>query len=383
VNIAFLTSEYPHSDLKRSAGLGSSIQNLANGLISQNHNVTIFVVFQNHNKVFYDNKIKIISIARKGFSVFGWYRERKYIQKIVNKESESSHLEIIEAPDWTGITAFMKFGIPLVIRLHGTDAYFCHLEGRQQKRKNFFFEKLALKSADAIVSVSNFTSELTSKLFKLKSKIETIYNGIDVNLFQPDHTQIIKGQLLYFGTLIRKKGILELAHIFNHIVDKSDASLLLIGKDTKDVLEGSSTLKLFNERLIETAQSRVQHIPEVPYNQIKDYIKRANIVVLPSFAEAFPMTWLEALAMEKALVASNIGWANELMIHGETGIIVDPKDHQKYAEFILELLENNEQSTNFGKKGRDHIIENFSTEIILKQNIDFYMSLIDKQSAIR
>lgn len=379
MHIAFLTPEYPHKSLKPSAGLGSSIKNLAIVLAGAGHKVTVFVVFQNEERVFYDEGIKVISILRKGYKLFGWYLERKYIQRKIRKEIQNSKIDVIEAPDWTGITALITFSIPLIIRLHGSDTYFCNLEGRKQKKKNYFFEKIALKQADKIVSVSAFTANKTKQLFSLDCDIETIYNGINTEVFKPIDEEVNTSQILYFGTIIRKKGVLELASIFNNIVIiNKNVSLLLIGKDVKDVLENKSTLELFYQRLTEKAKLKVIHLPEVPYKDIKNYLAKAQVVVLPSFAEAFPMTWLETLAMEKALVASNIGWATELMVDGETGYLVNPKNHLEYSNKILTLIRDKEKNKRFGKNGRLHIISNFSSTVVLNKNINLYKSLLPK-----
>ncbi|WP_346883673.1 glycosyltransferase family 4 protein [uncultured Algibacter sp.] len=381
MHIAFISPEYPHKSLKRSAGLGTSIKNLATGLVKEGNSITVFVVFQNEDKVFLEDGIKVISMSRKGFKFFGWYLERKHIQEKIEQEIENSKIDILEAPDWTGITAFMRFKIPLLIRLHGSDAYFCHLEGRNQKCKHYFFEKNALKNADKIISVSNFTANATKQLFNLKHRIDTIYNGIDTELFKPVNTNINKHQLLYFGTIIRKKGVLELANIFNTIVDNYEkTSLVLIGKDVKDTLENKSTLGLFYNLLTEKAKLKVEHITQVPYEEIKTYIAKAEVVVLPSFAEAFPMTWLETLAMEKALVTSNIGWASELMIDAKTGYMVNPLNHKEFAEKIIDLLKDKEKNKAFGENGRKHVSANFSTSVIIKINIEMFESLLSKNA---
>lgn len=379
MNIAFITPEYPHKNLKPSAGLGSSIKNSASVLAREGHSITVFVVFQNDEKIFFDGGIKVISISRKGYRFFGWYLERKHIQKKIQQEIQAFKIDIIEAPDWTGITAFMTFSIPLIIRLHGSDTYFCNLEGRKQKRKNHFFEKIALKQADRIVSVSTFTGNLTKQLFHLKCDIETIYNGINTELFKPIEVKINTGQVLYFGTIIRKKGVLELAIIFNEIMEVyENASLLLLGKDVIDAFENKSTLDLFFERLTEKAKSKVTHLEEVPYKDIKNYIAKAQVVVLPSFAEAFPMTWLETLAMKKALVASNIGWATELMEDGKTGYLVNPLNHEEFSNKIVTLLKDEEKNKRFGNNGRVHVISNFSTSVVIEKNINLYKSLLPK-----
>ncbi|TXE05849.1 glycosyltransferase family 4 protein [Gelidibacter salicanalis] len=378
MHIAFLTPEYPHPTFNRTGGLGTSIKNLAQGLVAHGIKVTVFVVGQQNDADFLEKGIRVISISKQKHWAFNWYLERKRFQKIIQKYIDKNFIDLIEVPDWTGISAFMEFKIPLVIRLHGSDGYFCHLEGRKQKPKHRILEKRALKSADAIVSVSRFTGTLTKEIFGLNKVIATIPNGINTDDFKPLDLTINHGQLLYFGTIIRKKGVLELAEIFNKVVKKvPECTLLLVGKDAIDVFEKVSTLSLFMSLLSDEAKKRVRHLEEVPYAEVQEYIASSQVVVLPSFAEAFPMTWLETLAMGKALISSNIGWANELMIDGVTGYSVDPKEHELYAEKISELLKNSNLCESFGKAGRQHVINNFSTTIIVQQNIEFYKSMIN------
>ena len=70
MNIAFITSEYPHKKLHRSAGLGSSIKNLGKQLVDKGFKVTVFVAFQKENDQFNDGGMRIVSIKRAGF-LFG------------------------------------------------------------------------------------------------------------------------------------------------------------------------------------------------------------------------------------------------------------------------------------------------------------------------
>lgn len=373
MKIAFLTSEYPHSKLKRSAGIGTSIRNLAYGLVREGIQVTVFVAFQEKNESFMDGEIRIVSIGRKGYSFGGWYFERKNIQKKVQKEIDEQGIQLLEAPDWTGITAFMKFSVPIVIRIHGSDAYFCELEGRKQKLKNYFFEKTAIKAADHIISCSQFAADISSDIFNIKKEIKVIYNGIDVEKFKPDRSNVDPNRILYFGSIIRKKGVMELAEIFNHLAEMNEnVKLILIGKDNQDILENKSTVDMFTSKLKEKHRSRVQYLPEVPYNEIREHLNRAAVVVLPSLAEAFPMTWLETLSLEIPLVSSNIGWANELMIDGETGYCCDPNNHSEYSVKIQELLKDEQLANSMGKQGRTRIQQNFALETIISENIDFY-----------
>ena len=379
MHIGFLTPEYPHPRVDFSAGIGTSIGNMAVALAAKGVAVSIFVYGQKEDAVFSEIGIKFHLIRQRKFTLAGWILYRKFLQNYLNKFIAVDKIEAIEAPDWTGITAFMDIHCPLVIRMHGNDAYFCKLEGRPQKKKNFWFEKQALHGADRLLSVSKFTAKKTAEIFKLKKDIHVIPNSVDTNYFSPYPKGIEPDTLLYFGSLIRKKGVLELAQIFNVMVEqKPGLQLLLLGKDVKDIFENHSTFDLFQQKLTPEAKGQVQHIRGVAYEKIREYLASAVVVVLPSFAEALPMTWLEAMAMEKAVVTSNIGWAKEVMINGKTGFTEDPKDHKAYAEKILYLLNNPEEAKAMGKAAREQVITKFSAEVVVKHNLEFYREVLGK-----
>ncbi len=377
MHLAFLTPEYPHPSSTPYAGLGTSIKNLAEGLIQKEIKVSIFVYGQKEDLKFTENKIEFHFLRQRNYPFLGWYLYRRFLESYIKKAILHEKIDILEAPDWTGITAFMKFKCPLVLRLHGSDTYFCNLENRKQKKKNFWFEKTALSHADHLLSVSDFTAEKTKQIFNLNRNITVIPNSVDLDYFHPARDTKPSETLLYFGSIIRKKGVLELAEIFNLVSEENKSvKLILAGKDVKDIRTGRSTLDIFMEKLSTKASKNIDWLGNLPYNKVKNLISKAGIVVLPSFAEALPMTWLEAMAMEKPLVTSNIGWANELIIDGKTGFTVDPKDHRLYANRILQLLDDHDLARNMGKAARKQIEDKFSNRVVINQNFNFYSEII-------
>ncbi len=382
MHIGYITPEYPHPGKPNPVGgIGTFIKNVASQLVLLGHRITVFQYGQPKYSEYYDGEIWVIEIPKKNtLPLLTGYFNRKQIEQTINKFVKQENIDILEAPDWTGPTAFMHFNVPLVIRLHGSDTFFCHLEKRPQKFKNRLLEKNAIRKADALVGVSRFVADKTKSLFKLEKEIEVVHNGINTKVFKPLDIPVDEGNILYFGALIRKKGVLELAHIFNEVIKlKPDAHLTLIGKNVPDILEGRPTLELFVQKLSPKAKAQVKHIPHVPYHMIKEHIAKANVVVLPSFAEAFPMTWLEAMAMEKALVTSDIGWAPELMIDGETGYMVNPKNHNLYAQRIVELLSDKLLAIKMGKQARERIINNFEITDKTKETVRFYERIIHQK----
>lgn len=380
MHIAFITPEFPHSNFKGTVGgIGTFTNNLIEELLIKNYKISVFIYSQKESKVYREKNISIHYVKKKTLKGFTWLYNRKYFNKYVNNTIINDGIDIVEAPEWTGFTAFMKFKCPLVIRLHGSDTYFCHLEKRKLKRKNKFFEKRALLSADKIIGVSKFVSLKTKELFNLNFEIDTIHNAIDPIKFEPNHENIEPETLLYFGTMIRKKGVLELPEVFSKVLEKRPkAKLILLGRDNVDYSTGKSTLSIFKEQLNVEVQKRVTYVNAVPYDKVKEYVCKAEVVLLPSSAEAFPMTWLEAMAMEKKLVTSNIGWANELMQHKVTGYTVDPSNHYEFTHCIINLLENKHKAAEMAKNARKRIINSFNNKQSIKENILLYKTLSKK-----
>lgn len=382
MHIAFLTPEFPHAKVVHAAGIGTSIKNLATALVKQEVRVTVFVYGQKTQETIFENGITIHLIKNKNYKLLGWFFHRKYIQNYCNRIIKEENIELLEAPDWTGITAFMKFPIPLVIRFHGSDTYFCHLENREQKRKNFWFEKLAVNKAKAFVAPTAFAGDVSKQLFKIKNKeVKTIHYGLELDNFTNHSPEFFeKGIILYVGTLIRKKGVLELPEIFNQVRQKNpEAKLVLIGSDSFDVKTNtSSTWQLMQKQFVNDDLKNVEYIGKISYNEVQKYIKQANVCVFPTFAETLGMVTIESMAMQKAVVNSNIGWAQELIVSEESGFLVHPENHSLYADKIIQLLQNDLLCFQIGKHARTRVENKFDINKLVSENVEYYKKIINQ-----
>ena len=380
MKIAFLTPEYPHPLTGNSGGIGTSIKNLAVGLVAAGCEVRVLVYGQEQDAVFQDSNVIIQRIKNIKIKGLSWFFTRKKIERIINKLYKSNQIDLVEAPDWTGITSFISpKKCPIVIRLNGSDTYFCNLEQRRVKWKNKFHEKRALVKADALLSVSQFAADQTNVVFGLHKKFTIIPNSIDVSIFdQNENRTFVSNTVLYFGSVIRKKGLLELPLIFNKLVElNSAAQLIIVGKDVPDIVSGSnSTWEIMQELFTEEAILHVSYTGSVPYSEIQTHINAATVCIFPSFAEALPVSWIEAMSLQKSIVASNIGWATDVIDDEINGFLVDPKEHALYANKINELLQNASLRQEFGIAAREKAIAKFSIAVVAKQNMDFYKNVI-------
>lgn len=383
MKIGFLTPEYPHEQTGNSGGLGTSIKNLAHALTAMGHEVLILVYGQQKDAIFLDHKVEVHQIKNIKFKGLSWFFTRKKIEKIINSLYEKKKIEIVEATDWTGITSFIKpKKCPIVIKLNGSDTYFCHLDNRPVKWINKFHEKRALQNADGHVSVSAYTAKLTNQVFNQNHNFTIIHNGIDMRLFEKSNVFFSENNniILYFGTLIRKKGLLELPHAFNIIHEKNpNAQLVLVGKDASDIISGNpSTWEMMQHLFTPNALEKVTYFGPVAYSEVRKQIEKATVCVFPTYAEALPVSWLEAMAMEKAIVASNIGWGNEIVENGISGFVAHPSNHQEYANKILQLLDDTALRKSMELKAKERILTHFEINLIANQNLAFYQKIVEQ-----
>jgi len=101
-----------------------------------------------------------------------------------------------------------------------------------------------------------------------------------------------------------------------------------------------------------------------------------DVFVLASLAEAAPVVVLEAMACGKPVVATNVGGVAELLVDGETGILVPPKDGRAIAEAVLYLLTHPSEARKMGLKGRERAIEYFDIKGCTQRHKDLYKEVL-------
>lgn len=379
MHIAFLTPEYPTTSAGRCGGLGTSLGTLARGLVRAGVKVSVILYGQERDERREEEGVILHFLRQRHYLAGGWFLYRKYIQARIKTFIEEEQIDLIEVPDWTGISAFMSFRVPVVMRFHGSDTYFCQLENRRQKVKNRWLEWYAVRGADAFIAPSTFAGERSARLFGLRQKVTRIPYGIDVSYFSnPKPDAFERGTLLYLGTLIRKKGVLELPFILRCVRRQyPNVKLILIGNDSADSVSGrTSTYALFQEALHPDDQDAVTYLGSKPYHEVQDFIRNAHICLFPTFAETFGMVTVESMAMRKAVVNSDGGWAHELMANGESGFLVDPHDHEAFANTIVRLLTDDALTSAVGAAARNFVEKHFAIATIVTQNQAFYHNCI-------
>jgi glycosyltransferase involved in cell wall biosynthesis len=114
-------------------------------------------------------------------------------------------------------------------------------------------------------------------------------------------------------------------------------------------------------------------------DNVPEMLSIFDVFMLPSISEGGPRVTLEAMAMEKPVVATDVGAVPEQIVNGETGIIVPPRDPGAMAEAVIYLLEHPAEASTMGKKARPRVIELFSLDICVAQYITLYHQVMSRK----
>jgi glycosyltransferase involved in cell wall biosynthesis len=101
---------------------------------------------------------------------------------------------------------------------------------------------------------------------------------------------------------------------------------------------------------------------------------------LPSVDEVFAIVFIEAMAMEKIVVGTRSGALPEIIDDGQNGYLIEP-DHDRQLELLLNIFELDEkEGTGMGKRARAKVVENFSVETMMDENVTIYKEFVPLSS---
>jgi glycosyltransferase involved in cell wall biosynthesis len=109
-------------------------------------------------------------------------------------------------------------------------------------------------------------------------------------------------------------------------------------------------------------------------------IEEIDLLVLSSLGEGFGLVCLEAMAMGKPIVASNVMAIPEIVVNGETGILTSPKNSHSLAEGIMKLLRDPDLARKMGEKGKKRLEKQFTIEKMTRKTEELYNDMIKEKS---
>jgi len=238
--------------------------------------------------------------------------------------------------------------------------------------------KLSVSRCDHIF----FQNKYDTELFKLK-KILTHNNysllpgsGIDIHHFYPqEKTTSENFVFLMVARLIKDKGVLEYlqaAELIKNRLNKNNIVFQLVG-EMSPKNKTSISIDIINSYI---NRGIVNY--HGMSNDVREQLKNSDCVVLPSYREGCPRSLLEAASMAIPIITTNVPGCNDIVTHGENGLICNVKDSHDLSLKMLDLYQmGSKKRRKLGDNGRKKMIANFSNKIVFREYKKILMSMYD------
>jgi glycogen synthase len=296
-----------------------------------------------------------------------------------------------------GFLARQLWGIPFVLTTHSLEPL---RPWKVEQLGNAYgmsawIERNAIESADAVIAVSQETRADVLRHFAVpEERVRVIHNGIDLEQYRPDAaTDALvrhgidpeRPYVLFVGRITRQKGIIHLVNAIPAIDPDLQVVLCAGAPDTADI--GAEMAARVAE--VSADRAGVVWVREmVPRSEAIQLYSNAAVFCCPSVYEPFGIINLEAMACETAVVASAVGGIPEVVVPGETGLLVDleirpgtfdPVDPAGFSADLAAAVNrvglDPDLRERFGTAGRRRVEAHFSWAAIARQTLDLYESV--------
>lgn len=329
--------------------------------------------FKVYNIPFSRNPISFLNI-KAAIILLKLMKERKYIMV-------HTHTPVAS---FVGRIIAKIVGVPhIVYSVHGF-----HFHEYGSKIKNFIYyrlEKFAGGSTDVLITTNkdDYKIALDRKIVS-NGKVYYVKGvGVDLGRFNPEKydlnfTQSYRKSLgskerdfviITIAELTREKNLIDLIEAFSMIThDFANTKLLIVGDGALfDKISSLITERNLQDRIILLGRR----------NDIPELLSISNVFVLTSIREGLPRSAMEAMAMEKPVVAYNIRGVRDLIEDGINGFLVPFGDVKALSEKIIYLMKHPEITEEMGKKGREKVEREFSLDVILLQMEALYKEILE------
>lgn len=269
-----------------------------------------------------------------------------------------------------------------------SDHIVLHLHGDPNRVNMTEPYKRALRKASAVVCCSDFVRQaFLRRMPDMVERTFVVYSGVNWTAFAKAHSENIRADLgladsqialLFAGALHREKGVSQLLEAFRILSRQcNDVHLLLAGSDRIwSHIDSGNRPSYENKLRAEATGLPITFLGSVPYEQMPKIHQAADILILPSVVQdANPPVVLEAMAAGRPVVASKVGGVPELVMDGETGLLVEAGNVHELVEALNRLIHDADLRSRLGTHGQT-VARQFDWEIVNSQLMDIYRDVV-------
>lgn len=223
------------------------------------------------------------------------------------------------------LKAAAKHGVPAVYHIRfGKTA-----EMAENNTKMWSFFKKAMLLANTVIAIDKKTYEAIKKHIP-NANVVLLPNPINTSKL-PEYNGELKKQVVFLGWAVPTKGLTELVAAWNTVgKEYPDYKLVVIGQSKPEYLE---TLKA------SVKVDNIEFMGEIPHDKAMETVAESEIFILPSYTEGFPNAVVEAMALKKAVIATDVGAIPE-MLEDDCGVLIKPKNIDEIVIALRKVLSN-------------------------------------------
>ena len=274
-----------------------------------------------------------------------------FARRMSASEVEHIHAHWATHPTLAAYVASRLTGIPYSFTGHAHDIYV---------DRTMLREKIA--SAAFVVTISEFNRRLLERLYGAvaRDRVVVIHCGTDPHLFEPPSDRPDgPWTIVCVASLQPQKGQRHLIEACRRLIaDGIDVRCLLVGDgETRGDLEQRIRAAGLGDRVVLLGQQPRHRVVEIL--GAADAVAQPSIVLPSGKMEGIPVALMEAMAMERPVVATDISGVAELVENGATGILVPPGDPAALASALRTLHDDPARAARLGRAGRQRVVEDF------------------------
>lgn len=245
------------------------------------------------------------------------------------------------------------------------------------QRRSFFepYRFAALRLADLVVCPCDYSRANVSEAYGVAlSKTRALHGGVGTSFLTQTHRGDSKGEftLLYCGRLNSRrphKTVDVLLKAMPRILQRYRVQLNIIGGGPRfdEYVALARTLGI---------EKDTHFLGNIDHSELPAHYASADLFVLPSARESFPLVLLEAMASGLPAVATAVGGVPEMVLEGETGLLVPPNDPEALAQAINSLLAEPARMRAMGAKGRERVEEYYTWDRVAERMAGFFRAIL-------
>ena len=245
------------------------------------------------------------------------------------------------------------------------------------------FSRWKYHQVDCFIAASNAINQMLVGDGIDPERIVTVYEGIDLQRVQAEPAANIHAEFWLpkdapvvgaVGALTQEKG-------HKYLID---AAALVVREvpDARFVILGDGELRATLERQIKDLHLE-KHVALPGFRaDVLSFVAAFDLFVMSSLFEGLGTSLLDAMAVAKPIVASDTGGIPEVVVHGDTGLLVPPRDTQALARAISTLLKDGARRERMGRAGLDRVRQIFSADRMVERTLEVYQQHAGQHDAM-